>query len=317
MRPELQARIAEHHAARPPHDRVRATGDPGELAIAATEDLQLRRVVLVTSSREADRTLSIVLASNRTEMATDFDAVVTPETSSAPYDLVVQGELYGPIFEEQLDWRVGELDTTTTSALAHALDSDGESLVGLSVGTPLGGADDPRRSFKDSELDELTQLVSSCRQWIANGRAESVDLDPRVLFPPPRGTPPDEALDAVDALRLLLDEFEAAGHRPSFDLITFLADEAFEELRRWHREFGFDLWRRLERLAYGEFELPDVRSRADVRATVVAAYATAGVSTLDQWTFEADAWGDLLVETSDGSVRGVCRARARIGAARV
>lgn len=247
-------------------------------------------------------------------MATDLDAIVRPEESGAPYDLLVQGELYGPIFEEQLDGRVGQLDGAATQALAQALDSDGASLDGREVGLPLGGVDDPRRAFKDDELDELMQLIAACRQWLANGQAEYVDLDPGVLFPPPRGTPPDEALDAVDALQRLLDAMETAGHRPSFDLITFLEDEAFEELQRWHREFGFDLWRRLERLVYGTFELPKVRPRGDIRSTVVAAYAASGVSTLDQWTLEATAWGDVLVETSDGDDQGVCRSRPLIGA---
>lgn len=310
MRPELQERIAQHHADHPPRVRTPSDGNPGALAVATSADLRRRRVVLVTAADGATKTLNVLLASNRIEMATDLDVIVRPEESGAPYDLVVQGELYGPIFQEQLDGHVGHIDTAATRALAHALDSDGESLDGREVGTPLGGVDDPRRVFKDNELEELMDLVATCRMWLANGRGEAADLDPGALFPPPEGTPLDDAQDALFDLQRLLDRFEAAGHRLSFDVIDLLEEESFSELQRWRTEYGFDLWARLWRIACDPGDLPAVERAEDVRSTIVTAYAAAGVSTLDQWTVSSKAWEWTLIRTSD---RGICRSRALVG----
>lgn len=310
MRPEFQQRIAQHHAAHPPRARVPTDGGPGALAIASSSDLRRRRVVLVTATDDATRTVNVLLASNRTEMATDLDLIVRTDESGAPYDLVVQAELYGPIFQEQLDGQVGEIDAAATQAVTDALDTDGESLDGREVGMPLGGLDDPRRAFKDHELGELMDLVAACRMWLANGRGDATDLDPSALFPPPKGSPIDEALDAVFELQLLLDQFESAGHRFSFDVVALLEEQSFSELQRWRTEFGFDLWARLWRITCEPDDLPSVEGAEDVRSTVVAAYAAAGVSTLDQWTVSSKAWERTLIRTSD---RGICRSRALVG----
>lgn len=310
MRPELQQRIAQHHTAHPPRGPVPTEGDPGALVVASSSDLRRRRVVLVTAADDATKTLNVLLASNRSEMATDLDLIVRADESGAPYDLVVQAELYGPIFQEQLDRHVGEIDAEATQDVAHALDSDGESLAGREVGMPLGGLDDPRRAFKGNELEELLDLVAACRMWLANGRSDATDLDPSALFPPPKGTPMDEAHDALFELQRLLDRFESAGHRFSFDVVALLEEQSFSELQRWRTEFGFDLWARLWRITCEPDDLPSVEKAEDVRSTVVAAYAAAGVSTLDQWTVSSRAWESTLIRTSGG---GICRSRALVG----
>ena len=261
-----------------------------------------------------ERTLSILLATNRTEMATDLDAVVDHTNSSAPYDLLIQGELYGPIFAEQLDGRVGSITADAALALARALDTDGESLKGFDVGLPLGGVDDPRRSFKDEELVELMHLVAPCRRWLAGGRADTTSIDPEVLFPPARGTSADKAYEAIDEVLALLDQMELGGHRVSVDVCALLDDESFAELQRWRTDFGINIWARLQRLAFDNTDrgAPEPVSRTELRETYVASYAARGKPALDLLTRRATAWTETLVEESFG---GVCRSRALVGIA--
>lgn len=315
MRPDLEALVAEHHADHSPEELARATGQVGQLAVAESLDRRHRRVVLVTGTEETVKTLNILLASNRTEMATDLDAIVGREASSASYDLLLQGELYGPIFAEQLDGLVGSITPDAARALARALDTDGASLEGFDVGLPLGGIDDPRRSFKDEELEDLMRLVASCRRWLAGGRAETTSLDPEVLFPPPRGTSFDEAYEVIEELLALLDQLESGGHHVSVDVWSLLDDDSFAELQRWRTDYGIDIWARLQRLALGdaEREAPEAVSRDELRETYVASYAASGAPVLDLLTRQATAWNEPLVEELSG---GVCRSRALVGVGR-
>ena len=220
----------------------------GELAIAESPDGTRRRVVLVTA---VDRfgVGHVLLATNAVDQATDLDLVVTSAESGASYDLLVQAELYGPVFVDQLDGLIGSCDANTVDALRHALDTDGASLSGMRVGSPLGGPTDPRRRFKERELEELQEIVAVCRRWLQGEFADVVSIHPDELFPPPVGTPKDEGFDRLDRLVDLLDRFETTGRTLPFELLAILDEGARTELRRWHTEYGYDMWRALERLA--------------------------------------------------------------------
>ena len=76
----LATAIATHHAEHPPARHVRALGLSGELAVAEALDRTARRVVLVTDTDESTRTLRIILATNRTETATDLDVILSRGT---------------------------------------------------------------------------------------------------------------------------------------------------------------------------------------------------------------------------------------------
>ena len=130
----LVAAIAAHHAQHAPTPHVRALGAAGELAVAESFGGSVRRVVLVTGADDSTRTLSIVMATNQIEAATDLDVLVDRNDSGAQYDLVVEGELYGPIFSEQLDDLVGFAGAGLAQAIATALETDGDSLAEFDVG---------------------------------------------------------------------------------------------------------------------------------------------------------------------------------------
>jgi len=104
----LEKVIAKCRSEHPPVRSRPSGGLVGELVIAAAPGV--RRHVLITS-RDGD-TLTVLLATNRTEMATDLDVIVTGAESSAPYDLLVQGELYGSISAEQVGSLVGRFRPT-------------------------------------------------------------------------------------------------------------------------------------------------------------------------------------------------------------
>ena len=313
----LVAAIAAHHAQHPPAPHVRALGSIGELAVAESLGGGLRRVVLVTGADESTRTLNIVMATNQIEAATDLDVVVDRNNSGARYDLVVEGELYGPIFSEQLDDLVGFAGVGLAQAVANALKTDGDSLAEFDVGLPLAGTEDPRRSFKESELLDLTELVSSCRQWLAGARSEITTLDPEMFIPPPVGTPIEEVFARLDELLEVLDTFEAEGHLISVDLRDRLSEVAAEDLQRWHTECGVDVWSRLLRIAHQDrFEILEADDSSDLRELDLQSRARAGFQTVDFMTSASHQWSDPILIASEPELKMSCRGRAVVGASR-
>ena len=312
----LAGAISAHHVKDPPAPFVRAIGSVGELAVAEALSGAIRRVVLVTGVDDSSRTLNIVLATNRTETATDLDIIVDRETSGAPYDLVVEGELCGPIFPEQLDDAIAMTTGGLAEAIAGALATDGDSLVDFRVGLPLADSEDPRRSFKKAELAELMEIVSSCRQWLSGGRSEITTLDPEVLIPPPVGTPIEEGFECLEELLELLDVYEREGYRLSVDLRDLLCDGAADELRRWHTEYGVDIWRRLFSIPYQDYpEILEVADASDLRRVYLTSRAAAGTMTVDFMTSPTHQWSDAIVVTSESEANKSSRGRAVVAGA--
>jgi hypothetical protein len=217
----------------------------------------LSRLGIVVARHDSTSTLTIHLATNEVEQATDLDLILDGDTEGGlSFPLVLQSELYGPVFEEQLQGSSARVAETTADALTNALTTDGESLDRHRRGSALIGPDDPRREFKRQELADLDLLVSACRSWLA-GEASSIEiLDPELLLPPPEGTPVEQALDQFLELLDVIEEMpDDTLHLPS-EMIALLGEAGLiDEIVRWRQDFGLDAARVLSRFTVSESPL--------------------------------------------------------------
>jgi len=87
------------------HAPVGARGEIGVLrnSVGPTPASRvLSRLGIVVARHDSTSTLTIHLATNEVEQATDLDLILDGDTEGLAFPLVLQSELYGPIFEEQL-----------------------------------------------------------------------------------------------------------------------------------------------------------------------------------------------------------------------
>lgn len=281
----------------------------GELVVA--DSGETRRVFLLTGIDPATRTLAVLLATNETEMATDLDMFIGAEESGAAYDVVVQAELYGHIFPEQLRKLVGKVDEETARMAADSLRSDGESLAGRPMaGPPLVYADDPRRAFKHEELADLRAVSSECRRLLVDGVADFETIDPSILLPPRSGADPFEVQDRLIEILDLLDEFSKSGHTVISNLFDFLSVEALGEIDRWRTEFQFDLLRHVFEMAgEREIQLATNHDVDDPQSALLQSLSSSEIHAATVWTTEEEAWDGLRFEETDS---GVCRSMSRL-----
>lgn len=315
----IQRRAAELHTHR---IVTSASGaEVGSIALATSLGGDaVRRIVVVSGVDEDTKVAYIHLATNLIEAATDLDLIVPPDASGYPVPLVIQAELYGPVFIEQLVRAYGCLDSHTLDAFCSALYSDGASLEGRHVGLPLRTEGDARRGFKESELDALDVLVESCRSWLEGAAAPVALIDPALLLPPPQGTPhavaEDQFLDLMDAIR----ELRSLGGS-MMDVIDLLGGvDVLQDLERWWTEFGMD--RRALRLdlvmttAVLSPEPLELLTRSEgsaadrVTAALVRYCAGRGDATLD--LFSARDRADASIVVQQGAAGSYCRARPRV-----
>lgn len=243
----------------PPLTPTKPGGVAGEIAVAACSS-QLKRLVCVLSREDDTQTLSIQLITNVVEAATDLDLIVRSKDSGLPFDALLQSELYGPIFVEQLEDARGSIPDAMREAASVALATDGESLFRFETGLPLGNLDDPRRGFKESELQDLEALVAECRRWLAGGRSDSRLIDPELLLPPAAGTSQEDAVDQFLELLDVLDRLpESDLQFPSELLVLFDESGLMDELFRWRSDFSMDVSRVMTRFRISEASgtLPD------------------------------------------------------------
>jgi hypothetical protein len=263
----------------------------------------------------------VQLATNEIENATDLDLIVGSRETGVPFAVAIQSELYGPLFSDQLVRAVGKLGDTELHAVANALLTDGESLEGLPVGPPLGASDDPRRRFKERELDDLDALTEACRRWLACEPSPQAVIDPRLLVPPATGSPRELA---EDQFLELLDAVAALDDGPIKIPSEFLegSDVLLDEVLRWRRDFGLDASRVLTRVRVTELDSapvvdPPFDDRAETSAPTVPralhAYllssARAGQAVVDVQSVRR-CWGEREIVILTRAGARYCRTRA-------
>lgn len=300
-----------------------ASAQLGELAVLAGGDGALRRLVLVVQRDDETATAMIHLASTEIEAATDLDLKVGASDGPTPFDLMIEGELYGPVFVDQLTSAIGHLRDDQTLGVSTALITDGESLDGHTVGLPLGGPNDPRRIFKANELRELDSLVSVCREWLAGAPAPTAIFDPELLLPPAPGASVDEALDQFLELLDTLDEVHGGALVMTDDLAAMLDEELLlDEIFRWRDFVSYDALRcLLTKLGITDGSGPpapesspvhdDNRRTARVLSSILAAHAQAGSLTVDVHTVPRCWPASQQVHVTRTHNGQYCRGRAR------
>jgi hypothetical protein len=298
------------------------------------EGKRISRLALVVAVNRNDESARILLTTAATESATDLDLILTTHDSGLPYELLVEGELYGWVFEEQVKAVIAKVDPALAAAAAAALASDGESLEGMKTGWPIGPFQDARRDFKELELDQLQTLVREFRRVVDGTAAQGDLLDVGLLVPPPHGSDPElagqlfiELLDVVDQLGSGCIELPE----------EWLDDESgflLEELYRWQSDFGLPVTRILDRIsitasageqrtdleeahpeATGAVNQADLVIRAALRNRGAKGPAVVGIYTSE------NAWrkrhsSEFILERigSDNTVRGFARTLQEVAA---
>ena len=208
-----------------------------------------RCIGMVTGVDTENEVILVHLASNDLAGATDLDAVVSGLAVGLPFDLLVEGEVYGPIFTEQVASVFGRVEVRLADAISSSVVSDGYSLVGRAAGLPLGGDRDPRRAFKRFELERFEPFITGAYTWLGGLSADVLTLHPDSLMPPASGS--DIAIAQERALEVLelIDEYREVGLCLPSALLEVLDDDLlFDEMARWMREFHIDLLSPLERI---------------------------------------------------------------------
>jgi hypothetical protein len=274
------------------------------------------------------KTVTVQLTTNETEQATDLDLLIPAGDAGAPFSLVVQSELYGPLFTDQLGGAVGQLDERQLDAVKNALMSDGESLDDFATGAPFAGPDDPRRAFKEQELTDLQALVAECRSWMSGTPAQTQTLDPELLLPPPPGTSPDDAADQFIELLDVLAEMEQSAVPLPSEIVALLAETALlDDIVRWRTEFGLDAARVLScfTIADSAATLTEPTRQARRRRSgrksdlvldpFLEAQAEAGKVAIDIRTSRRCWHDDTELRVVTAATGRSCRARARLAKA--
>ncbi|MEX0663324.1 MAG: hypothetical protein WD598_00980 [Acidimicrobiia bacterium] len=140
------------------------------------------RLVLVLSVDSEREFADILFVHTASELACEVDGIVSPESSAAPYDIVVQTDLRGVVWTWQLGRAIGslsnqmldELDRATRVGATEVGTYSPESTV--PVGPRLAGMTDPRWSFKETEGALLREITKDCTEallddgpsWVVN-----------------------------------------------------------------------------------------------------------------------------------------------------
>lgn len=312
-----------------PLEHMSSEAIAGEISTAVRSPLpiagaDLRRLVAVLGRNDEMGTVDVLLVSNEIENATDLDLIVEAGDAGLPFTAMIQAELYGPLFIEQLQGRVGSISDGERNAVATALVTDGASLDEQMTGLPLGDYSDPRRAFKKSELYDLEELVAQCRRFLAEEPADVKVLDPELLLPPPSGTSLDDAAERFLEVLDVLVEMENRSVTIDAALLALLDEASFiDEISRWRTDFGFDPSRVLASIRVIEDEVEVVfsvgveptstgRRTDDAVNTYLEGQAERGCPVVDIHTMQrcwSDQPGVRFVVAGSGNA---CRGRARV-----
>ena len=199
-------------------------------------------VGVVTWIDQKEQMIGVHVAEIDIDYATDLDLIVTSEQSETPFRVLIEAEIYGPIFSEQLVSLLGRIPLAMVDGVTKSLKSDGESVEKFNHGLPLGGPDDPRRLFKRDLFEKASAYMDTARRWLSGLGADIQLLDPSLLLPPLDGTPRidgmEQGLKLIDALHQMRSE----GAALPIELISALSeDELLDEIGRWKSEFGIDV----------------------------------------------------------------------------
>ena len=159
------------------HPRIEKRGEGvlrGEIYIAHPEpddtDL-MREYVLVVRSVPSEEYVSVLLMSDRHDLATDHDLVLTPQESGLEFKSVVHANLRAPLWTLQLDDYRGTVPDEVLDLLPKVSRGAAGDEYGFRIGTPLQSEQDLRRRYKKERLQNLQRLAASCTESVLEGRS--------------------------------------------------------------------------------------------------------------------------------------------------
>ena len=285
--------------------------EPGELVVFdSAPPLSERRIGVVVGVDDRWSILLVHLATPDVEFATDLDVII--DDPMLPFELLVEAEIYGPIFIEQVETSIGRLDPAVAEAISRSVQTDGESVVRWARATPLAGEGDVRRAFKRSELDELDDYTRAARSWITEGPslASTIDLDLLVLEQAAQD-PVEMVVRAAAALSAIRG-FQADGRMQPLEMVEQLVvDGTLDDMDGWRKGAGVDMARELSRIPFDPATSLLVESGGDRRArgmgALIQRLADRGATSIDVYSAEVGSDDAVLI----GSGSSVCRVRFR------
>lgn len=164
--PAVRAAVAAYRRpARPANPGVVQRGDLRRIEPA--DGIGDARLGLVVASGR-DGAWQVTLIHPYMEMATGEDLVVPGVSAGTGFDVVIDGDLRGVVWEYQLGRLLGRIPDTVLEAYFTHGDAGGAAWRG----PRLQGRLDARWDFKRSELDDLQRLCGPCWATLLD------DLDP-------------------------------------------------------------------------------------------------------------------------------------------
>src|SRR5260370_785609 len=226
----IDARRKDDRSATFVEDRTKLPS-PGDLWLATTSGGgSLRRYVFVLEIDDELGTASIALVTNVVEAATDRDLVLATEVTALPFEAMIETDVVGPIWVEQLVHLVAAQDTAILDVVVDTDTTSYVSLRGIRRGVPLQGPDDWRLSFKREELGQAHELGADCVRFLL---ADDLPVcDPLLLMP-------DRLHDAHPAYLFGLISNRAAtlSATTPWTLLPTPGDQT-----AWASRFGWDGW---------------------------------------------------------------------------
>ena len=144
-----------------------------------------RRLALILRIEAAQNFAEILPVHSSRDLACHLDGILDRASGCAPYDLVLQTDLRGVIWTNQIVRRVGHLTDPILRELGRVPSDPLADHGALPVGVRLAGPADRRWAFKAAEGASLRHLSHDCTVALLDGHSPwEIDaglLDPRLL----------------------------------------------------------------------------------------------------------------------------------------
>lgn len=273
-----------------------------------------KRMGLVVGIDDTWSILRIHLVSVETEFATDLDLVTRAE--EVGFELLIEGEVYGPILSEQVTATIASLPSSIAEAITQSVITDGQSVEEMTSAIPLLGRHDVRRAFKQDELVDLDDYTRAARAWLSDGPslAASINLD----WLESTNTAFDATESRLRAAYALasIRSLRQADRRQAAEILEVLEqDGSLENLGSWRATLGCDVVRELSRLPltdglHGKGPSSLISDQSiSLNELMFRQLATSGILTLDLFSAGPSQTSDLLFNYAEEGMNRPIRIR--------
>ena len=160
-------------------------GDIRRVEALAGLQAQPRAALVVRTIADSHDSSEIMLVHDRIEMAMPDDVILHPGGTLFEHGLVVQTRIRGVVWNLQVGKLLARLETHQMDAVASVASSRAPSSTNVITGKSIAGSEDERRSFQESELQELLNLSADYADSILDDdgpwRIDTDLVSPRLL----------------------------------------------------------------------------------------------------------------------------------------